>query len=52
MFVGTFPERVEMLRKAVSDPEWLKKVADFQTDVQAFPTSPLPSWDRVFPLTA
>jgi hypothetical protein len=51
MFVGTFPERTEMLRKAVSDPEWLKKVADFQVDVQAFPTVPPPSWDKVFPIT-
>lgn len=50
MFVGTFPERVEMIRKAVSDSAWLKKVADFQVDIQAFPTSPLPSWDKVYPV--
>ena len=51
MFVGTFPERVEMIRKAVSDPEWLKKVADFQTDVQAFPLQETPSWEKVFPFS-
>jgi hypothetical protein len=51
MFVGTFPERVEMIRKAVSDSEWLKKVASFQVDLQAFPPPEIPSWDKVFPIS-
>jgi hypothetical protein len=51
MFVGTLPERTEMLRKAVADPEWLKKVASFQIDVQSFPPSEIPSWEKVFPFS-
>jgi hypothetical protein len=51
MFVGTFPERVEMIRKAVADPEWVQKVAGFQSDVQTFPPQEIPSWEKVFPFT-
>lgn len=51
MFVGTFPERVEMIRKAVADPKWFAKVASFQVDVQAFPPQEIPSWDKVFPVS-
>jgi len=48
MFVGTLPERIEMIRKASSDSEWLKKVAGFQVDIQSFPTTPPSSWDKIF----
>jgi hypothetical protein len=49
MFVGTFPERVDTIRKAVADPTWFQKVASFQTDLQTFPPQEIPSWKKVFP---
>lgn len=39
MFQGTLPERTDFYRRAVSDKTWLEKVAGFQSDVQAFPSS-------------
>lgn len=39
MFTGTLAERIEKTRAAVSDPEFFKKVANFQTDLQAFPNA-------------
>lgn len=38
MPTGSLAERIETLRKNISDPEWFKKVADFQTDLQVVPT--------------
>lgn len=40
MPTGTLPERIEFFRKVVSDQSWFDKVADFQTDLQAFPILP------------
>lgn len=34
---GSLSERIETLRKNISSPEWFKKVAGFQTDLQAIP---------------
>lgn len=41
MFQGSLPERIEFYRRAVSDKDWLTKVAGFQSDVQAFPLAPV-----------
>lgn len=47
MFLEPLPDRVEKYRKALSDPEWLAKVAGFQSDVQPFPGE-LPKWEHQF----
>lgn len=39
-------KKIENLCKAVSDKTWLNRVADFQSDIQPFPTD-APQWDKV-----
>ena len=47
MLSGTLEERIDGYRKLLNDPEWLKKVAWFQTDVMP-PTEPVQTVQKVF----
>lgn len=37
MPIDTLPRRIDYFRKRLSDSAWLKRVADFQEDIQAYP---------------